>query len=147
MLEAVTAFIATLRTASDDDELLLIGRRHVRSNNSWMHNYQRLVKGKPRHHLLMNPLDMQARGLADGQRVLVRSRVGEVSVEVVGSEEMFKGVVSLPHGWGHDRPGVQQDIARAHAGVSVNDVTDERFVDPVTGNAALNGLRVQVVAA
>lgn len=147
MLDAVTTFIGSLAGTPDKDDLRLIGRRHVRSNNSWMHNYQRLVKGKPRHHLLMNPQDMQARGLLDGQRVLVRSRVGEVSVEVLGSDEMFRGVVSLPHGWGHDRPGVQQDVARAHAGVSANDVTDECFLDPITGNAALNGLSVEVVAA
>ena len=78
---------------------MLIGRRHVRSNNSWMHNYQRLVKGKPRHQLLMHPTDMAARALQDGQRVRVHSRVGVVEVEALASEEMMPGVVSLPHGW------------------------------------------------
>lgn len=128
-------------------ELLLIGRRHVRSNNSWMHNYHRLVKGKPRHQLLMNPQDLASRGLADGQRVRVRSRVGSIEVEVAASDEVMAGVVSLPHGWGHARPGVQMDIARAQPGVSANDLTDERQLDALSGNAVLNGVPVEVVAA
>ncbi|MCQ9818401.1 molybdopterin oxidoreductase family protein [Pseudomonas aeruginosa] len=128
-------------------QLLLIGRRHVRSNNSWMHNYHRLVKGKPRHQLLMHPRDLEGRGLVDGQRVRVRSRVGSVEVEVAASSEMMPGVVSLPHGWGHARPGVQLAIARAQAGVSANDLTDERHLDLLSGNAALNGLPVEVEAA
>ncbi|MBH9405093.1 molybdopterin oxidoreductase family protein [Pseudomonas aeruginosa] len=129
------------------DQLLLIGRRHVRSNNSWMHNSPRLVKGKPRHQLLMHPRDLEGRGLVDGQRVRVRSRVGSVEVEVAASSEMMPGVVSLPHGWGHARPGVQLAIARAQAGVSANDLTDERHLDLLSGNAALNGLPVEVEAA
>ena len=128
-------------------ELLLIGRRHVRSNNSWMHNYHRLVKGKPRHQLLMHPDDLAARDLSDGQRVRISSRVGMIEVEVAVSTDMMPGVVSLPHGWGHKRPGVQLAIAGALAGASVNDLTDERALDAVSGNAALNGLRVEVVAA
>ena len=128
-------------------ELLLIGRRHVRSNNSWMHNYHRLVKGKPRHQLLMHPDDLSSRGLSDGQWVRVSSRVGEVEVQVVGSLEMMPGVVSLPHGWGHARPGVQMEIAGNQPGVSANDLTDERQLDRLSGNAALNGVPVQVAAA
>ena len=129
------------------DELLLIGRRHVRSNNSWMHNFHRLVKGKPRHQLLMHPRDLTARGLTDGQRVRVQSRVGVVEVEVASSEEMMPGVVSLPHGWGQGQQGVQMDIATRLPGVSANDLTDERFLDALSGNAALNGVPVQVAAA
>lgn len=128
-------------------ELLLIGRRHVRSNNSWMHNYHRLVKGKPRHQLLMNPADLASRGLADGQRVQVRSRVGSIEVEVAASDEVMAGVVSLPHGWGHARPGVQLDIAQAQPGASANDLTDDRRLDALSGNAVLNGVPVEVVAA
>jgi anaerobic selenocysteine-containing dehydrogenase len=128
-------------------ELLLIGRRHVRSNNSWMHNYHRLVKGKPRHQLLMNPADLARRGLADGQRVRVRSRVGVIEVEVAASEEMMPGVVSLPHGWGHARPGVHMAIASEQPGASANDLTDERQLDSLSGNAALNGVPVEVEAA
>jgi len=129
------------------DELLLIGRRHVRSNNSWMHNYHRLVKGKPRHQLLMHPDDLARRQLIDGQRVRVSSRIGMVEVEVVASMDMMPGVVSLPHGWGHGRPGVQMSIASGQPGASANDLTDERQLDELSGNAALNGVPVKVAAA
>ncbi|NWA01514.1 molybdopterin oxidoreductase family protein [Pseudomonas gingeri] len=128
-------------------ELLMIGRRHVRSNNSWMHNYHRLVKGKPRHQLLMHPDDLASRGLDDGQRVRVSSRVGVIEVEVLASVEMMPGVVSLPHGWGHARPGVQMTIASGQPGSSANDLTDERQLDELSGNAALNGVPVRVAAA
>lgn len=128
-------------------QLLLIGRRHVRSNNSWMHNYHRLVKGKPRHQLLMNPADLDRLGLLDGQRVKVRSRVGMIEVDVAASDEMMPGVVSLPHGWGHGRPGVQLEIATRLPGASANDLTDERQLDVLSGNAALNGVPVWVEAA
>ncbi|MCF5704080.1 molybdopterin oxidoreductase family protein [Pseudomonas syringae] len=129
------------------DELLMIGRRHVRSNNSWMHNYHRLVKGKPRHQLLMHPDDLASRGLSDGQLVRVSSRVGQIEVEVLGSLDMMKGVVSLPHGWGHSRPGVQMAIASGQPGSSANDLTDECQLDELSGNAALNGVPVTVAAA
>ena len=129
------------------DELLLIGRRHVRSNNSWMHNYHRLVKGKPRHQLLMHPDDLARRQLSDGQRVRVSSRIGMIEVEVIASLDMMPGVVSLPHGWGHGRPGVRMTIASGQPGASANDLTDERQLDELSGNAALNGVPVQVAAA
>ncbi len=129
------------------DELLLIGRRHVRSNNSWMHNYHRLVKGKPRHQLHMHPDDLAQRQLSDGQRVRVSSRIGMIEVEVVASQDMMPGVVSLPHGWGHGRPGVRMSIASEQPGASANDLTDERQLDELSGNAALNGVPVQVAAA
>ncbi|GLO44735.1 molybdopterin-dependent oxidoreductase [Pseudomonas putida] len=128
-------------------ELLLIGRRHVRSNNSWMHNFHRLVKGKSRHQLLMHPQDLQQRQLQDGQRVRIRSRTGDLEVEVQACEDMMPGVVSLPHGFGHSRQGVRMQIAQAQPGVSANDLTDERLRDQVSGNAALNGVPVQVEAA
>jgi len=129
------------------DELLLIGRRHVRSNNSWMHNYHRLVKGKPRHQLLMHPDDLARRGLSDGQQVTVSSRVGVIEVQVVASVEMMPGVVSLPHGWGHGRAGVRMEIAQNQPGASANDLTDERQIDALSGNAVLNGVPVEVAAA
>ncbi|MEN4827909.1 molybdopterin oxidoreductase family protein [Pseudomonas sp. P39-UII1] len=128
-------------------ELLLIGRRHVRSNNSWMHNFHRLVKGKPRHQLLMHPRDLLQRQLEDGQRVRIRSRTGSLEVEVQACEDMMPGVVSLPHGFGHGRQGVHMQIAQAQPGVSANDLTDECLRDAVSGNAALNGVPVQVEAA
>ena len=148
IFEELARFSAMLQdTTPTPIELKLIGRRHVRSNNSWMHNAHRLVKGTPRHQLLMHPDDANARGLADGSMVRVRSRVGEIRVEVQASAEMMPGVVSLPHGWGHDRSGTRMGIAEAHAGASNNDLTDALFLDGLTGNAALNGVPVQVLAA
>ncbi|GHS83638.1 dehydrogenase [Pseudomonas sp. PAGU 2196] len=127
--------------------LLLIGRRHVRSNNSWMHNFHRLVKGKPRHQLLMHPDDLLQRQLQDGQRVRIRSRTGTLEVEVQACTDMMPGVVSLPHGYGHARQGVHLQVAQGQPGVSANDLTDERLRDQVSGNAALNGVPVHVEAA
>jgi anaerobic selenocysteine-containing dehydrogenase len=141
------ARFSAMQVPQQAGELLLIGRRHVRSNNSWMHNYHRLVKGKPRHQLLMHPDDLSSRGLTDGQWVRVSSRVGVVEVQVLGSVEMMPGVVSLPHGWGHARPGVHMSIAIEQPGVSANDLTDERQLDALSGNAVLNGVPVHVAAA
>ena len=126
--------------------LQLIGRRHVRSNNSWMHNSHRLVKGKPRHQLLMHPADLAARSLSDGQMVKVTSRIGEVNITVLASEDLMPGVVSIPHGFGHQHAGVKQSIAAACEGVSANDLTDEAAVDAVSANAVLNGVPVSVSA-
>ena len=126
--------------------LVLIGRRHLRSNNSWMHNSARLVKGRPRHQLLMNPADLASRSLADGDTVRVTSAAGSVEVEVTATEDLMPGVVSLPHGFGHDRPGVRLSVASRVPGVSVNDLTDPALVDPVAGTAALNGVPVTVEA-
>lgn len=128
------------------DDLLLIGRRHVRSNNSWMHNYHRLVKGKPRWQLMMHPDDMQARGIADESQVTVQSRVGEVTTTVIATDEVMPGVVSLPHGWGHKKPGVKMEIATQQEGVNCNELTDDKFIDAASGNAALNGVPVKVKA-
>jgi anaerobic selenocysteine-containing dehydrogenase len=128
----------------DGDSLLLIGRRHVRSNNSWMHNYRRLVKGKPRCTLMMHPQDMAARDIGENDTVTVRSRAGEVTIPVEATEDIMPGVVSIPHGWGHDRSGVRMHIAEAHAGVSCNDITDELALDALSGNAAVNGVPVEV---
>ena len=130
----------------DADSLLLIGRRHVRSNNSWMHNYRRLVKGKSRCTLMMHPRDMAARGIAEHDNVSVRSRAGVVTLPVEATEDIMPGVVSMPHGYGHDRQGVRMETAVAHAGVSVNDVTDELALDALSGNAAVNGVPVEVAA-
>ena len=125
-------------------ELVLIGRRHVRSNNSWLHNSHRLVKGKPRCTLLVNPRDAASRGLADGDRVRLRSRVGELTVDLEISDDVMPGVVCLPHGWGHDREGVRLSIAAQHAWASINDLTDDQAIDELTGNAVLNGTPVQL---
>jgi anaerobic selenocysteine-containing dehydrogenase len=122
----------------------LIGRRQLRSNNSWMHNSQRMVKGKSRCTILMNPTDAAQRHLSPGQEVSVRSRVGSVVVPIEISGEMMPGVVSIPHGWGHDRPGLQIEVAQQHAGKSINDVTDDLTIDALCGTAAFNGTWVEV---
>lgn len=127
--------------------LSLIGRRHVRSNNSWMHNYHRLMKGKGRCTLLMHPDDLATRQLSNGDLVTVSSRVGSVQVTAQASAEMMPGVVSLPHGFGHNRSGIRLGIANQHAGVSCNDLTDEQFLDALSGNAAVNGVEVSVTAS
>jgi anaerobic selenocysteine-containing dehydrogenase len=133
--------------AQAENGLRLIGRRDLRSNNSWMHNSQRLVKGPVRCTLLMHPQDAAALGLVAGQQVDVRSRVGMVQVPLEVTDAMRPGVVSLPHGWGHDQPGTRLRVANAHAGASLNDVTDPLAVDALSGTAALNGVSVQVSAA
>lgn len=138
---------AAVESARNTPEALqLIGRRHVRSNNSWMHNSHRLVKGKARHQLLMHPADLASRKLSGGQTVTVTSRVGKVTIDVVASDELMPGVVSIPHGFGQQRIGVKQSVAAMHAGVSVNDLTDETVVDAVSGNAVLNGVPVDISA-
>ena len=129
--------------------LLLIGRRQLRSNNSWMHNSERLVKGnpaKPQCSILMHPTDAANRDLLPGQKVVVQSRVGAIVLPVEVSEEIMPGVVSIPHGWGHDRDGNQQTIARQHAGASINDLTDHENIDALCGTAAFNGTAVTVAA-
>jgi anaerobic selenocysteine-containing dehydrogenase len=128
------------------DELLLIGRRHLRSNNSWMHNVRSLTKGPDRATLLMNPADAAQRGVAAGQTVRVRSRVGEVSARVEATDEIMVGVVSLPHGFGHAAAKETMAIAGALPGPNVNAITDDNFVEPLTGTAILNGVVVQVEA-
>jgi len=130
----------------DPQALLLIGRRELRSNNSWMHNAPRLAKGKPRHHLLVHPEDLKSRGLRDGQRVRVRSAVGEIQVEVEASDDMMRGVISLPHGYGHDQHGTRLGRANQVPGPSYNDLTDPAALDVPTGNAALNALPVRIEA-
>lgn len=127
--------------------LVLIGRRHVRSNNSWMHNSRRLVKGRDRCTLMMHPDDAAARGLGDGAAARVTSRVGDVVVPVELTDGVMPGVVSLPHGYGHHRQGTRLSVASERPGVSANDLTDDAFVDTLTGTAALNGVPVEVAPA
>jgi anaerobic selenocysteine-containing dehydrogenase len=137
---------SSIRDPATREDLLLIGRRHVRSNNSWMHNIESLVSGRSRCTLLMHPADASARGLANGGRASIRSRAGRLEVEVETSEAMMPGVVSLPHGWGHDVPGVRMRVAAAHSGVASNVLTDDAVLDTASGNAVLNGIPVEVAA-
>lgn len=127
--------------------LVMIGRRDLRSNNSWLHNSERLVKGPERCTLLMHPADAAERRLADGQRVRVASPEGAVEVPLQVSAEMRRGVVSLPHGWGHDRAGARLSVAALRPGASVNDVNEPRRVDALSGTAAFSGQPVEVTAA
>jgi anaerobic selenocysteine-containing dehydrogenase len=128
------------------DELLLIGRREVRTNNTWMHNVPSLVSGAPRCVLFVNAKDAALRGIADGDTALLESRVhaGEVPVKV--TEDIAPGVVSLPHGWGHAPSAPWQRVAGRHAGVSANDWTDEGAVEGVVGQSILNGVPVRLRA-
>lgn len=145
VLADVPRLEATLDEAGEG--LRLINRRHLRDNNSWLHNAPKLVSGANRCTLLMHPLDAQERGLEGGAAVRVRSRVGEVVVPLEVTDAMMPGVVSLPHGYGHGREGVRLSVAAAHAGQSVNDLSDDQAVDAVSGNAAFNGLSVSVQRA
>ncbi len=140
---------ARLRAALDDDPggMVLIGRRDLRSNNSWMHNVEVLVKGRERCTLLVHPDDATRLGLADQGRAKLAGPGGSVLVPVEVSDAMMRGVVSLPHGWGHDLDGVRLDVAAAHPGVNSNVVAGTEAVDPLSGTAALNGIPVEVAPA
>jgi anaerobic selenocysteine-containing dehydrogenase len=142
--EATVADVGRLHDAlvAAPAELVLIGRRHLRSNNSWMHNLPMLVRGPEQCTLHVHPADAQRLGLTDGGRATIRSRVGAVDAPVEVTEEIRPGVVSLPHGWGHD--GADMAVAAAHAGTNSNVLTDEDVVEPLTGTAVLNGIPVAV---
>ncbi len=133
--------------APPSGELLLIGRRHLRDNNSWMHNAPTLMTGRQRCTLMIHPDDARARSLADGELAVVRSRTGSVRVPVQVTDELMRGVVSLPHGYGHDRDGVSLTLAVKHRGASLNDLTDERELDAPSGTAAFSGVKVDVERA
>jgi anaerobic selenocysteine-containing dehydrogenase len=142
----VVADVARLHDllAAPPADLVLVGRRHLRSNNSWMHNLPLLVRGPERCTLHVHPDDAARLGLADGGRATIRSRVGAVTAPVEVTDDIRPGVVSLPHGWGHDLEGVDMGVARAHAGTNSNVLTDEDVVEPLTGTAVLNGIPVEV---
>ena len=145
--EWITADLPRLRSAlvETNGGLLLIGRRHLRSNNSWMHNIDALMRGKDRCTLIVNPADAERIGIESGARASIRSAAGEVAASVVVSDEMMPGVVSLPHGWGHDEPAESLQVAAHRPGVDSNLLTGAE-VDPISGNAVLNGIRVVVTA-
>ena len=130
-----------------DDGFVLVGRRDLRSNNSWMHNVEVLVKGKPRCVLHIHPDDASSAGLADGGKAKVSSRVGTIVVPVEVTAGIRPGVVSLPHGWGHDLPDIELDVATRHAGVNSNLLTDDNAFDALTGTAVLNGIPVELAPA
>ena len=135
-----------VRQTAAVNDFALIGRRHLRSNNSWMHNSQRLVKGADRCTLMMNPADAEKLNLADGSVVTITSGVGSVKAPLEITDEIMPGVVSLPHGYGHHRPKTKLSVATQHAGVSINDLTDDKIVDNLTGNAAFSAQTVRIEA-
>jgi anaerobic selenocysteine-containing dehydrogenase len=132
---------------SSNGHMVLIGRRQLRSNNSWMHNLEPLVKGKDRCTMHVHPDDAERLGLADGGVATLRSRAGELDAPVEVTDAIMPGVVSIPHGWGHDAPGARMRVAEAHAGVNSNVLADDELVDPLSGNAVLNGIPVEVEPA
>jgi anaerobic selenocysteine-containing dehydrogenase len=144
LLADLERLAARLSRTPAPGSLSLIGRRQIRNNNSWMHNAPRLMNGPDRCTLLVHPADAAARGLHNGQRVEIRSAVGAVTAPLELSDSMMPGVVSLPHGFGHGRPGTVQTVANAHPGASLNDLTEAANVDAPTGTAVLSATPVWV---
>lgn len=123
---------------------MLIGRRHLKSNNSWLHNSKRLMKGKSRCTAQIHPQDAESLGIDSGSQITVTSRVGKVTIEAEITEKIMPGVISIPHGFGHNKKGIKLDIAEQHAGVNTNILTDDMLVDELSGNAVLNGVPVSI---
>ncbi|MEU3851283.1 molybdopterin oxidoreductase family protein [Streptomyces sp. NPDC029554] len=145
----IAADLPRLRAALAErpEGLVLVGRRHLRSNNSWMHNVPALTGGSNRCTLHIHPEDAERLGVADGAPVRVRGAGGEVTAPAEVTDTVRRGVVSLPHGWGHDRPGIRLSHASTDPGVNVNQLLDGRLLDPLSGNAVLNGVPVDVASA
>jgi anaerobic selenocysteine-containing dehydrogenase len=139
-LDRLRASVAERRNG----HMVLVGRRQLRSNNSWMHNLDALVKGKDRCTMHVHPEDAERLGLVDGGRAQVSSKTGSIDAPVEVTDAIMPGVVSIPHGWGHDVEGVRMRVASAHPGVNSNVLADEMQVDPLSGNAVLNGIPVDV---
>lgn len=147
-------FLTAMRAVIDDPtaaptpdyDLQLIGRRHLRSNNSWLHNIPSMVKGRDRCTVLMHPADAAARDLTDGDRAQVTSAIGTIVVPVEVSDDIRPGVVAIPHGWGHGEPGVGWSVAAAQPGVNVNLLHDPALTDPLSGASAVNNTWVRVSA-
>ena len=136
--------ISNVAQSNSNGSLTLIGRRQLRSNNSWMHNCSSLMSGRDRFLILMNPLDAQNKSIADGQKVRVKTSNAQIELEAKLSEEMMPGVISIPHGWGHEWNGTQQKIALENKGGNLNALGDDLAIDPVSGNADLHIRNVEV---
>jgi anaerobic selenocysteine-containing dehydrogenase len=148
--EAITADLPRLRAELDrpvNGTLVLIGRRQLSSNNSWMHNVEPLVRGQNRCTAQVHPDDAARLGLRDGGRAIVRSRAGKLEVPVEVTDVMRPGVVSIPHGWGHDVDGIRAGVAAAHAGANSNLLADDTLLDALSGNAVLNGIPIEMEPA
>ncbi len=134
------------RLDREPDELVLVSRRHLRSNNSWFHNVPALMKGRDRCTLLMHPDDAARRGVSDGDTVAVRSSAGRIEVPVEITDAIKGGVVSMPHGWGHGLPGTRLSVANGSPGVNTNILSPPTFLDEPSGNGALNGIPVTITS-
>jgi anaerobic selenocysteine-containing dehydrogenase len=147
--EYILGDLPRLRAAleRDPDSYVLVSRRNIKSKNTWMHNIKVLVKAGNRCTLIVHPDDAASLGLTDGALARVTSEAGSIEVPVEISDEMMHGVVSLPHGWGHDKAGTRLSVAREHAGVNSNLLAPGHFVDQLSGNQAVNGIPVEVVPA
>jgi anaerobic selenocysteine-containing dehydrogenase len=141
----VPRLVASLQAAPR--QFVLIGRRQLSSNNSWMHNLPPLVRGGNRCTAQLHPDDADKLGMSDGALARISSRTGSVTVPIEITDTVRPGVVSIPHGWGHDQPGTRADVARAHAGVNSNLLADDLLLDEPTGTAVLNGIPIEVSAA
>jgi len=130
------------------NEFLLVGRRHLRSNNSWMHNIEGLTRGRNRCTLMMHSSDAEKLQLTNNQGVTVQSETGSIAIPLEITDTLMPGVLSIPHGFGHTKKGVRLDVAtqEGNAGVSVNDITNQNRIDPVTGNAAFSGQIVKILS-
>ncbi len=146
-LVADVARLMEFAQSAHERGMLLIGRRHLKSNNSWMHNIRVLTKGSMACTLLVHPDDAADLGLVDGGSATVTSRVGSLTVSVEVSDDIRPGVVSLPHGWGHGEPGTVMRVAAEKPGANSNVLSDDRAMDPLSGTSALNGIPVSVVRA
>jgi anaerobic selenocysteine-containing dehydrogenase len=142
----ITADLARLaaRLERPPEDVVLISRRHLRSNNSWMHNVNVLVKGKDRCTLLVHPSDAVRFGIEDGAPTKITSEAGSLVVAAELTEGIKPGVVSLPHGWGHGKAGTRLSVANEHAGVNTNELSPGTFVDVPSNNAAVNGIPVTI---
>jgi anaerobic selenocysteine-containing dehydrogenase len=129
---------------SESNPLVLVGRRDLRSNNSWLHNLPVLVKGEDRCTLWIHSSDANRFGIGKGERAILKSRTGKIEVPVEITDDIMQGTVSLPHGWGHNHTGTRLGVACEHPGVNVNLLTDEQEFDPISGNAVLNGVPVSI---
>ena len=138
--------LAAFAERVDEDQMLLVGRRELKSNNSWMHNLRILTKGRLACTLHVHPDDAARLGLAPGAPVRVSSRVGSIELPAEITDAVRPGVVSAPHGWGHSVPGTRMAVAHEKAGANSNVLTDDAVIDPLSGNAVLNAIPVTVAA-
>jgi anaerobic selenocysteine-containing dehydrogenase len=125
---------------------VVIGRRDVRSNNSWMHNLPTLAKGPFRGTALVHPLDAQELKVANGAALRLSRGTKFIDVEVEISDTMMRGVISVPHGWGHNKPGAKLSVAELRPGANLNELFDAHEIDPLSGNSVLSGQAVEVTS-